>query len=428
MRNNIQSVRGMKDYLINETYTLQKIEKILKKILNNYGYSEIRLPIIENTVLFKNAIGNITDIVEKEMFNFKSKKNHYLTLRPEGTAGCIRSGIEHGTIYNQEKRIWYIGPMFRYERPQKGRYRQFYQLGVEVFGLSGPNIDLELILIALRFWKMLNIEKYITLHINSIGSFQDRNLYQKELIKFLEKNKNILDQDCKRRLYTNTLRILDSKNLLIKELLKKAPKISDFINKKSRKHFLDLCFMLDNIGVKYYKNFNLVRGLDYYNNTVFEWIVTDKEGKKNTICGGGRYDCLVKKLGGFSTPGVGFAVGMDRLLILFNDIFNKNKLKKLNNTDLYVVITDKKVEMLSIKLIEELRNTFKELSIVIHHKNVKNKNFFPSAHKYSSKFLLFIEKNSFIKEKFLLINLNNNNNIILSKIELIKKLSIFITK
>lgn len=424
MIKNIKSVRGMKDYLIIETYIFQKIEKILKKVLKSYGYNEIRLPIIENTLLFKNAIGEITDVVEKEMFTFESKKGISLTLRPEGTAGCVRACIENGIIYNQEQKLWYIGPMFRYERPQKGRYRQFCQLGVEVFGLFGPNIDVELILMTSRFWKKLGVDKYVKLHINSIGSVQSRLQYQKNLIVFLEENKGFLDQECQHRLYSNTLRILDSKNPVIKNLLKKAPKLNDYIDKKSYDHFVELCYILDKIGIKYIINHNLIRGLDYYNNTVFEWI-TDKIGSQNTICAGGRYDSLVEKLGGVSTPGIGFAVGIDRLSILFYKTLDINKLTK--KIDLYVILCNKKIEILSIKLIEYLRNKWSTFKIVLHHKHIKNKKFL-SFHNKKSRFLLVIDENSFIKEQFLLKNLDNGFKQFLSKNQLTKDLPTFLNK
>lgn len=412
----IQSIRGVKDYLINETFVLQKIEKYLKKILLSYGYNEIRLPILENTFLFKHAIGEITDVVQKEMFTFKNKKNKSLTLRPEGTAGCIRAGIQHSFFYNQEQKIWYIGPMFRYERPQMGRYRQFYQLGVEVFGFPGPNIDAELILINSKFWKSLKIIDHVTLQINSIGSINTRIKYRNKLILFLEKNKKILDEDCKVKLYKNPLRILDSKNPDIQKLLKHAPQIHDYIDDNSYKHFSNLCNMLNKLGISYQINKNLVRGLDYYNNTVFEWI-TNKIGAQSTVCAGGRYDGLVSRLGGPDIPSIGFAIGIDRLLLLLNKKYNLK-----NNIDLYVFISSYDIEIDVTLMIENLRNKWKDLKIVIHHKIINCKKFFNTAIKKNANFFLFIQKNDLNKDFFLLNNINTKKKFYVTKSELIQKL------
>lgn len=410
-------MRGIKDYLVCETYILQKIEEALKKILFSYGYNEIRIPILEETFLFKHAIGEITDVVEKEMFSFKNKKGYSLTLRPEGTAGCIRAGIQHSLFYHQEQKLWYIGPMFRYERPQMGRYRQFYQLGVEVFGLLGPNIDAELILMSSKFWEVLNISNQITLHINSIGSFNSRLKYRDKLIIFLEKNKNFLDKECQLKLHKNPLRILDSKNPKVQDLLKNAPKLYDYIDQKSNEHFVKLCYMLDQFGIKYNINKNLIRGLDYYNNTVFEWI-TDKLGAQGTVCAGGRYDILVERLGGPKTPGIGFAIGIDRLFLLIN----QNLKNVENNIDLYVFISNNEIEIFSILLLANLREKWKNFSIVMHHSIVNDKKIFFIARKKQVRYVLFIKAKNIKQKKFFLKNIKTNQEININENELINEL------
>jgi histidyl-tRNA synthetase len=271
---NIQAIRGMNDYLPEETALWQRIEGILKQVLSGYGYSEIRLPIVEQTPLFKRAIGEVTDVVEKEMYTFDDRNGESLTLRPEGTAGCVRAGIEHGLLYNQEQRLWYVGPMFRYERPQKGRYRQFHQLGAEVFGLQGPDIDAELILLSARWWKALGIAEHVKLELNSIGSLEARANYRDALVAFLEQHQDKLDEDCKRRMYSNPLRVLDSKNPEVQALLNDAPRLSEYLDEESKAHFEGLCELLAQAGIPYTINERLVRGLDYYNRTVFEWVTT----------------------------------------------------------------------------------------------------------------------------------------------------------
>ncbi|MGL9734666.1 MAG: histidine--tRNA ligase, partial [Symbiopectobacterium sp.] len=289
MAKNIQAIRGMNDYLPAETALWQRIEDSLKKVLHSYGYSEIRLPIAEQTPLFKRAIGEVTDVVEKEMYTFNDRNGDSLSLRPEGTAGCVRAGIEHGILYNQEQRLWYMGPMFRHERPQKGRYRQFHQLGCEVFGLQGPDIDAELILLSARWWSELGISEHVALELNSIGSLKARARYRDALIAFLEQHKDQLDEDCLRRMYTNPLRVLDSKNAQVQALLNDAPVLTNYLDDESRLHFEQLCELLTQAGITSKVNPRLVRGLDYYNRTVFEWVTTSL-GSQGTVCAGGRYD------------------------------------------------------------------------------------------------------------------------------------------
>jgi histidyl-tRNA synthetase len=302
----IQAVRGMNDCLPSETNIWQMVETALRRVASNYGFAEIRMPIVESTALFKRSIGEVTDIVEKEMYTFDDRNGDSLTLRPEGTASCIRAANQNGLLYNQEQRLWYMGPMFRHERPQKGRYRQFHQFGLEAFGLATPDIDAEIITLSSRLWRELGINEHVTLELNSLGSNQEREEYRDALVIFLTEREEQLDEDSKRRMHTNPLRVLDSKNPAVQEALVGAPKLSDYFGEESKAHFEEVCLRLDRAGISYVINDRLVRGLDYYNRTVFEWVTTSL-GSQGTVCAGGRYDGLVEQLGGKSTPGFGFA-------------------------------------------------------------------------------------------------------------------------
>ncbi|MDO9621250.1 MAG: histidine--tRNA ligase [Moraxellaceae bacterium] len=311
----LNAIRGMNDILPEATPRWQQLENTLRSLMQRYGYSEIRLPVVEPTPLFKRAIGEVTDIVEKEMYSFEDRSGESITLRPEGTAGCVRACLEHGLTHNQSPKLWYTGPMFRYERPQKGRYRQFHQFGVETFGQAGPDMDAELILLTARLWQELGLAESVSLEINSLGELDSRAQYRKALVTYLEQFRTQLDDDSQRRLTTNPLRILDSKDRGTQDILKGAPVLSDFLDEDSKQHFASLCQLLDACGIKYRVNANLVRGLDYYNKTVFEWVTTDL-GAQGTVCAGGRYDGLVEQLGGQATPAVGFAIGLERLVLL----------------------------------------------------------------------------------------------------------------
>ena len=314
MAKNIRAIRGMNDCLPAETLLWQHAEGILKQVVTGYGYREIRLPVVEQTLLFSRAIGELTDVVEKEMYTFQCRSSDSLTLRPEGTAGCVRACLEHDLLGSQQ-RLWYSGPMFRHERPQKGRYRQFHQLGAEVFGLAGPEIDAELILLTARCWRALGVTAHVRLELNSIGSAAARKGYVTALVAFLEQHRAKLDEECQQRLYGNPLRLLDSKNPDVQLLLNDAPRLENWLDADSRQHFTQLCELLTNAGIPFRVNERLVRGLDYYNQTVFEWI-TDSLGAQGAVCAGGRYDGLVEQLGGRATPAVGFAIGLERLLLL----------------------------------------------------------------------------------------------------------------
>lgn len=366
MATKIQSVRGMNDYLPADTAVWQRIENTLKRILTSYGISEIRTPIVEHTPLFQRAIGEVTDVVEKEMYSFQDREeNVSLTLRPEGTAGCVRAGIEKGLLYNQEQRLWYIGPMFRHERPQKGRYRQFHQLGAEVFGLSGPDIDAELIMMTARWWRELGIAEHVTLELNSIGSLQTRANYREALVAFLEQHKDKLDEDCKRRMYTNPLRVLDSKDKVVQELLNDAPALFDYLDEESKVHFDGLCAILDAAGIQYRINQRLVRGLDYYNRTVFEWVTTAL-GSQGTVCAGGRYDGLVEQLGGHNTPAVGFAMGLERMVLLVQSV-NPDFVSETAVTDIYLASFGEGSQVAAMMLAEQIRDSLPDVRIMTNY-------------------------------------------------------------
>ncbi|OBU02553.1 histidine--tRNA ligase [Morganella psychrotolerans] len=365
MAKNIQAIRGMNDYLPADTIVWQRIESTLKRILTNYGISEIRTPIVEHTPLFQRAIGEVTDVVEKEMYSFQDRGDESLTLRPEGTAGCVRAGIERGLLYNQEQRLWYIGPMFRYERPQKGRYRQFHQLGAEIFGLSGPDIDAELIMMTARWWRELGIAEHVTLELNSIGSLQARAKYREALVAFLEQHKEKLDEDCKRRMYTNPLRVLDSKDQGVQTLLNDAPELFDYLDEESKIHFDGLRAILDAAGIKYRVNQRLVRGLDYYNRTVFEWVTTAL-GAQGTVCAGGRYDGLVEQLGGHNTPAVGFAMGLERMVLLVQEV-NPDFVKDTAVTDVYLASFGDGSQVAAMLLAEQIRDSLPGVRIMTNY-------------------------------------------------------------
>ncbi len=349
----ITAIRGMNDNLPGQTVRWQYLESTLARILTSYNYDEIRFPVLERTELFKRSIGEVTDIVEKEMYTFDDRNGDSLTLRPEGTACCVRACEEHGLLYNQTQRLWYMGPMFRYERPQKGRLRQFHQLGVETFGMQGPDIDAEVILISARFWRELGIGEHLTLQLNTIGSAVNRRDYGAALVEYLSNRKSELDEDSQRRLESNPLRILDSKDPNTQALLDDAPKLHDYIDAESMAHFQGVCDILDACGVSYEINQRLVRGLDYYCNTVFEWV-TDQLGAQGTVCAGGRYDGLVKQLGGRDTPAVGFAMGIERCTLLLETL-NAYPDNVDAGPDVFVMLPDDKVGVQLMALVEGLR-------------------------------------------------------------------------
>ena len=362
MAKNIQAIRGMNDCSPTESPLWQWIEGQVRQILSSYGYSDVRMPIVESTPLFARAIGEVTDVVSKEMYTFWDN-DEQLTLRPEGTAGCVRAAIEHGWIYNNEQRLWYMGPMFRHERPQKGRYRQFHQAGVEVFGIATPEIDAELIILTARLWKALGIDQHVSLQLNSIGSLEARTNYRSALVAFLENHQDLMSEEEKERLVKNPLRILDTKNQALQDVLDGAPKLLDYLDDESREHFAQLCGLLDAVGIQYEINPKLVRGLDYYNKTVFEWV-TSALGAQGTVCGGGRYDGLVEQLGGHATSGVGFAMGLERLVLLVQEVNKSIPVKSA--VDIYVVYQGEGTTLAAFQLAEKLRSELPHLSTMLH--------------------------------------------------------------
>ena len=359
---NVQAVRGMNDLLPENTSVWQQVEKVLRDTLSSFGYSEVRMPVVEHTNLFCRAIGEVTDVVEKEMYTFEDRSGDMLSLRPEGTAGCVRCALEHNLIYNQEQRLWYMGPMFRHERPQKGRYRQFHQTGVEVFGLKGPDIDAELIIMTHEFWKRFGIADKVKLQLNSLGSSEERAAYRESLVKFLEAHFDELDEDSRRRTHTNPLRVLDTKDEHVGELLKSAPKLADHFGEETRAHFDKLRALLDAAGISYEINPRLVRGLDYYNLTVFEWV-TDALGAQGTVCGGGRYDGLVEQLGGSPTYAVGFGLGMERLILLLETL---GKIEPKSSVDVYILGSGTDIELHQARTAALLREALPGVKIMTH--------------------------------------------------------------
>ncbi len=385
MSSTLQAIRGMNDILPDQTPVWQFVENTLRDVLLSYGYREIRMPIVEKTELFKRSIGEVTDIVEKEMYTFEDRNGDSLTLRPEGTASCVRACIQHGLVNNQVQRLWYTGPMFRHERPQKGRYRQFYQIGVEVFGLEGPDIDAELIIMTARFWKRLGLHD-ITLQLNSLGTVDARASFKAALVEYLRARFEQLDDDSQRRLETNPLRILDSKNPDIQALLEEAPQLSDYIDEASKEHFKVFLSLLDAAGVAYEINPRLVRGLDYYGRTVFEWV-TDRLGAQGTVCAGGRYDALVEYLGGRATPAVGFAMGLERLIALLE---NQQSEFPDNAPHLYIVALGDVAQREGLMIAERLRDSLSWLRVQTHCGGGSFKSQFKKADRSGAQYALVI--------------------------------------
>ncbi|NQD38635.1 histidine--tRNA ligase [Permianibacter sp. IMCC34836] len=386
MSKTIQSVRGMNDLLPTQSPTWQRLESALRALMARYGYEEIRTPVVEKTELFARAVGAVTDIVEKEMYTFLDREKESLSLRPEGTASCVRAGIEQGLLYNQEQRLWYMGPMFRHERPQKGRYRQFHQLGVETFGIPGPDVDAELILMTARLWRELGFADKVELHLNSLGSNEARKAYREKLVAFLRQHEAILDEDSKRRLETNPLRVLDSKSPAVQAVLKDAPQLIDCLDAESQAHFDGLKKLLDAAGIAYVINPRLVRGLDYYNRTVFEWM-TDALGAQGTICGGGRYDGLVEQLGGHATTACGFAMGIERIVLLLEAVHG---VTAPSQADVFVAALGTEAELAVFPLSEQLRDALPALRLVQGHGGGNLKKLLKRADRSGARYALIV--------------------------------------
>jgi histidyl-tRNA synthetase len=382
----------MNDLLPDVTPYWQAVETSLKQVLGSYGYQEIRFPIVEKTELFKRSIGEVTDIVEKEMYTFEDRNGDSLTLRPEGTAGCVRASMQNGLL-NQQQRLWYMGPMFRHERPQKGRYRQFHQLGVEAYGFDGPDIDAELIIMTARLWKTLGLSG-LTLELNSLGTTEARLTYRDELIRYYEAHSNALDEDSQRRLHTNPLRILDSKNSDMQALNEAAPKLIDYLDDESKVHFKRLCQTLDNAGIAYEVNPKLVRGLDYYGKTVFEWV-TNQLGSQGTVCAGGRYDGLVAQLGGKGATAIGFAIGIERLIALLEA---SNVLPDIPSTDAYLVAVGEAASIHAPVLAERIRDSLPEFRLITHCGGGSFKSQFKRADKSGARWTLILGEEEVAKQ------------------------------
>ena len=389
MSKTLQAIRGMNDILPEQTPLWRYFEGTVANLLDGYGYRQIRMPIVEATELFKRSIGEVTDIVEKEMYTFDDRNGDSLTLRPEGTASCVRAVLEHGISGGgQVQKLWYIGPMFRHERPQKGRYRQFHQIGIEVFNLDGPDIDAELIIMTWRLWGLLGIRNAVTLELNSLGTSEARANYREALVEFLSARLDQLDEDSKRRLSSNPLRILDTKVPEIQALLVDAPKLADHLDEASKLHFDGLKARLDAAGIPYVINPKLVRGLDYYSKTVFEWV-TDKLGAQGTVCAGGRYDGLVEQMGGKPTAGVGFAMGIERLVLLLETL-EQVPSDIARQVDVYFCAFGEAAELQALVLAEQLRDRLPGLRLQMNAGAGSFKSQFKKADKSGALFALIL--------------------------------------
>ncbi len=360
----LQAIRGMNDILPEQTPNWQYVEKCFQQVVRRFGYREIRFPVLEQTQLFKRSIGEVTDIVEKEMYSFDDRNGDNLSLRPEGTAGCVRAADQHGLLFNQQQRLWYQGPMFRHERPQKGRYRQFQQFGVEAFGMAGPDIDAELIQLSASLWQDLQLEEYLTLQINNIGAAADRKRYAAALTAFMVSHADELDDDARNRMHSNPMRVLDSKNPAVQDALKGAPALADYVSDDSSEHYSVLKSLLSQLGIAFVENPRLVRGLDYYNNCVFEWT-TDSLGAQGTVCGGGRYDGLVEQLGGKPTVAAGFAMGVERLVLMLDELGKiPDSISRV--IDIYMVVAGSDLAGQAQLLAQQLRQRFPSIGLIAH--------------------------------------------------------------
>ncbi|ERM61752.1 histidine--tRNA ligase [Vibrio cyclitrophicus] len=422
MAKNIQAIRGMNDCLPTQSPLWQKVESAVKNVVSAYGYNEVRMPIVEETNLFSRAVGEETDVVSKEMYTFDDRNGDSLTLRPEGTAGCVRSCIQNSLINRDEQRLWYMGPMFRHERPQKGRYRQFHQCGVEVFGLDGPDVDAELIMMTARLWRELGIDKHVRLELNSIGSQEDRVSYRTALVAFLEQHIDVLDDDCKRRMHTNPLRVLDTKNPDVQAILGDAPRLSEYLGEESKQHFAGLCELLDAVGIEYQVNERLVRGLDYYNRTVFEWI-TDSLGAQGTVCGGGRYDGLVEQLGGKATNAVGFAMGLERLVLMMETL---ELTEVRRSVDVYMVAAGEGTMIAGMQLANQLRDTVEGVRVMNHFGGGNFKKQFKRADKVGAVVALVLGENEVADNTVVLKDLVGGEQETVSQAEVAEKVAALI--
>lgn len=402
----IQAVRGMNDVLPAQIGYWRILEHCFMTCLAQYGYQEIRLPLLECTALFKRTIGELTDIVEKEMYTFTDLNGDSLSLRPEGTAGCVRACIEHGLLYNQQQKLWYAGPMFRHEKPQKGRYRQFTQFGVEAFGFSGVAIELELLAICARLWRALGLTEVVQLHINTLGDLTERKIYRERLVEYFTQHIELLDEDSKRRLTKNPLRILDSKNPALKTLIEKAPKLIDVVSEESKQQFNALCQGLECLGIPYTVNASLVRGLDYYGGLVFEWV-TELLGSQATVCAGGRYDKLVEQFGGQSTPAIGFALGAERILLLLEILQMQQDTQ--DPPWIFVIAFGERALQQALLIGEKLRNHRQDWVVHVNTAGGSFKSQFKKADKSGARFALILGEDELANQTLGIKDLRTEN-------------------
>ncbi len=394
MTSTIKTVRGMHDTLPDASPTWQFLEQTVSQTLTGYGYQQIRMPVVEKTELFERSLGETTDIVSKEMYTFTDKNGEMLTLRPEGTASCVRAGLEHGLFQTPALRLWYTGPMFRHERPQKGRLREFHQFGVECYGLSGPDIDAEIIAMSARIWKQLGLNS-LELHLNSLGSNEARKHYRQVLVDYFQSHRDRLDDESINRLDKNPLRILDSKNPEMQELVRLAPSMSESLDAESADHFAMLQQQLDAVNIRYTINTRLVRGLDYYNRTVFEWI-TNELGAQGTVCGGGRYDGLVEKFGGPATPAIGFGMGIERLVSLLE---NRPEARIDHTPHIYFIVASANAMPTALALSEQIRDELPKIRLVMHCGGGSFKSQFKKADKSGADLALIIGDNELVQQR-----------------------------
>lgn len=416
----------MNDILPGQSEIWLYVEDTVKQVLKQFGYQQIRMPIVEQTRLFTRSIGEVTDIVEKEMYTFLDRNEESLSLRPEGTAGCVRAGIEHGLLHNQIQRLWYAGPMFRYEKPQKGRYRQFHQIGVETFGMATAQIDAELIILTHNIFKAFGISDSIELQLNTLGSNQARIEYKVALVDFLNGIKEQLDEDSQKRIDTNPLRVLDSKDKNTQSLLDAAPDFNDYIDEESKSHFEELKSLLEVSGVSYTLNPRLVRGLDYYNKTVFEWV-TDKLGSQGTVCGGGRYDSLVEQLGGRAVPASGFGLGVERFILLLEEL-NVLPESIKSQPEVYFVAAGKGCSVAQFKLTQQLRDHWPNIHIISDCTGSKFKAQMKKADASGARLCLILGENELNEEKIVVKDLRNGEQQVVQWSALNKELKIILDK
>ncbi len=411
MNQPLQAIRGMHDIVPDEAALWSYLEEACRQVASAYGYREVRFPIVESTALFHRSIGEVTDVVEKEMYSFEDRNGDSLSLRPEGTAGCVRAGIEQGLFYNQIQRLWYLGPMFRHERPQKGRCRQFHQFGIEAYGMSEPEVDAEVILLSQRLFQALGVQEALSLELNSLGSAESRARYREHLVRYFEQHRARLDEDSQRRLSLNPLRILDSKNPAMQTLIEQAPRLSEYADDESKQHFERLCHLLDQAGVRYRLNPRLVRGLDYYDFTVFEWTTTSL-GAQGTVCGGGRYNTLVERLGGKPTPAMGFSLGIERVVALLEQ--QKKEAQPVASADIYLVLQSQSALQQGLLLAEALRNAL-NYRVVCNLDGSGFKTQFKRADKSGARWAIVIAETEMVEHAVMLKDLSSGEQIKLAQ-------------